>query len=69
MVVGDHATWWVETTKISAKPPLESFILFKIRPKRKRRQYSLKLSQYLCIVTFLFNFNIENTMGRPPIYR
>jgi len=31
--VGDHATWWVVTTKISARPPLESFFLIKIRPK------------------------------------
>jgi len=28
--------WWVETTKISVRPPLESFILFKIRPKGRR---------------------------------
>jgi len=30
VVVDDHATWCVETTKITARSPLESFILFKI---------------------------------------
>jgi len=35
---GDGGGWsrQVETTKISVRPPLESFILIKIRPKGRR---------------------------------
>jgi len=47
MVVGGHATWWVENTKISARPPLESFILFKIRPKG-RGDNTHSSSQNIC---------------------
>ena len=47
----DHATWWVITIKMSGRPPLESFILIKIRP-RERRYHSLKLTQ-MYIVSLL----------------
>jgi len=32
----DHATLWVVTIKMSGRPPLESFILIKIRPRERR---------------------------------
>jgi len=39
--------WWVETTKISVRSSLESFILFNIRPKG-RGDNTHSRSQNIC---------------------
>jgi len=63
----NHATWWDGITKMSERrPPLGSFICHKIRLNLEENTH---YSHKNCAKFLYYNFNLSNTLGRPPIYR
>jgi len=62
-----HTMWFSSKISVDGRH-LRALQSLKMRPNAKRKQAS-QTPHKLCKVTFLFKFNIENTLGRPPIYR